>query len=66
MENKEEIVIKLKILLKSTRAGGNIADLILNEEESEITILFRLGGTRKVNIEADSGIAIIKDVIASF
>lgn len=65
MENKEEIVIKLKILLKSTRAGGNIADLILNEEESEITILFRAGETRKVNIEADSGIAIIKDVITA-
>lgn len=65
MENKEEIVMKLKILLKSTRAGSNIADLILNEEESEITILFRAGETRKVNIEADSGIAIIKDVITA-
>ena len=31
MENKEEIVVRLKLLLMATRAGSNIQDLKLNE-----------------------------------
>lgn len=61
MENKEEIVKRLKLLLMATRAGSNIADLILNQDQ--VTILFRQGGRREVNIAGDSGYAIIKDVI---
>ena len=63
MENKEEIVMKLKILLKSIRAGSDIADLILHQNQEAITILFRNGWTRKVDIAADSGYAIILDVM---
>lgn len=62
-ENKADIVMRLKVLLKATRAGSDIADLILSESQDSITILFRPGGTRKVNISGDSGIAIITDVI---
>lgn len=47
MENKEDIVKRLKLLLISTRAGSNIADLILNEKEDKVTILFRHGGIRR-------------------
>lgn len=63
MENKEDIVKRLKLLLMATRAGSNVADLILNERQDEVTILFKAGGDRKVNIAGDSGIAIISDVI---
>ncbi len=63
MENKEDIVRRLKLLLMATRAGSNIADLILNEEKEQVIILFRHGGTHVVNIAADSGIAIIRDVV---
>ena len=63
MENKEEIVMKLKILLKSIRAGSGIADLILHQNQEAITILFRNGAAREVNIAADSGYAIIMDVL---
>ena len=63
MENKEEIVMKLKILLKSIRAGSGIADLILRQNQEAITILFRNGAAREVNIAADSGYAIIMDVM---
>ena len=62
-ENKSDIVMCLKILLKATRAGSDIEDLILNETKDSITILFCHGGRREVNISGDSGIAIIKDVI---
>lgn len=63
MENKEDIVKRLKILLVATSAGNHVADLILNEQDEEITVLFTNGCTRTVNIACDSGIAIIKDVI---
>ncbi len=63
MENKEDIVKRLKILLEATRAGSNIEDLVLNERQDEIAIRFKKGGTRTVNIAGDSGYAIIKDVM---
>lgn len=63
MENKENIVKRLKLLLMITRAGSNIADLILSENQKKVIILYRLGGISEVDIEGDSGIAIIKDVL---
>ena len=47
MENKEDIVKRLKLLLIATRAGSNIADLILTENQSKVIILFKAGGTRE-------------------
>lgn len=61
--NKEDIVKRLKLLLIATRAGSNIADLILTENQSKVIILFKAGGTREVNIDGDSGYAIIMDVL---
>lgn len=63
MENKKEIVARLKLLLAATRAGSNIEKLVLSEDERSVTIQFKAGGSRTVNIDADSGIAIICDVI---
>lgn len=63
MENKEDIVKRLKLLLIATRAGSNIADLILTENQSKVIILFKAGGTREVNIDGDYGYAIIMDVL---
>lgn len=63
MENKRDIVKRLKFLLMVTRAGSNIEDMVLNEKQDEITIIFKQGGSRRINIAGDSGIAIIKDVI---
>lgn len=62
-EDKKEIVNHLEALLKKTRAGKNIAALRLNEQEKYVTILFQSGGRREINIDGDSGYAIIKDVI---
>lgn len=63
MEDKEDIVKRLKLLLVATRAGSSIVDLVLNEKQTEVTITFKQGGMRRINIIGDSGIAIIKDVI---
>ena len=57
MENKEEIVVRLKLLLMATRAGSNIQDLKLNEAKNKVTIVFKAGGERVVNIIGDSGYA---------
>ena len=65
MENKEEIVKRLKLLLIVTRAGSNIADLILSEEQDKVVILFRHGGCREVNVAADSGYALVIDVLTA-
>lgn len=63
MENKKVIVAKLQLLLKSISAGENIEKLVLDEKEQFVTIHFIQGGTRRVCVEGDSGIALIKDVI---
>lgn len=64
-ENKKEIVRCLGKLLVMTRAGENISDLVLSKGQDTVTIFFKNGCTKKVNIEADSGIAVIRDVISS-
>lgn len=65
MEDKQEIVMYLKWLLKATRAGSSIETLVLSEDEKNVTIRFNSGCAKDVNIECDSGIAIIQDVVKS-
>ncbi len=62
-ENKEEIVMRLKLLLTATRAGEDIDKMYLTVDEHFVVIQWRNGCTQRVNIEADSGIAIISDVL---
>lgn len=62
-ENKREIVIRLGILLKVTRAGDDIKKLVLSEDENFVTIIWENGYQKDVCVEADSGIALIRDVL---
>lgn len=62
MENKKEIVTRLKLLLIATRAGQGIENLKLSEDERNVAICFKGGEIRLVNVEADSGISLIRDV----
>lgn len=64
MENKQNIVTRLKLLLNLTRAGEDIKDLVLSDTQETVTIRFNNGCCRVVNIAGDSGIAIIRDVIS--
>lgn len=60
---KQELVDSLATTLRLTRTG--VADLELTsrcEPEDTVVIHYQGGGTQKVNIHADSGIAIIRDV----
>lgn len=63
MEDKKDIVVRLKLLLMATRAGRNIDNLILSEDQKMVTIQFNNGYKKEVCIEADSGISLIRDVI---
>ncbi|MCI9080599.1 MAG: hypothetical protein HFH68_17115 [Lachnospiraceae bacterium] len=62
MENKKEIVKRLKELLVVTRAGEDILDLVLDKKQENVTIVYKNGHFKKVNIEAGPGVAIIKDI----
>lgn len=63
MENKEDIVKRLKILLNATRAGEDIKKMELTEDGDFVVLQGENGCTQKVNIAADSGVAIISDVL---
>lgn len=63
MENKKDIVMRLTLLLKVTRAGRGIKKLVLSEDQKTVTIEFSSGGSRDVNVDCDSGIALVQDVI---
>lgn len=66
MENKQEIIAHLKMLLMVTRAGREIADMVLEQDgmTETVTVLFQNGSAKKLDVTADSGIAIIKDVVS--
>lgn len=66
LEDKIKIIKRLKKLLKATRAGREIVDMYLvewNGSKETVKIIFE-SSTKEVDITADSGIAIIKDVIS--
>ncbi len=65
LEDKAEIVARLSELLKVTRIGSDINKLTLNEDKKIVNIKYTNGSGRRVNIEGDSGYAIIKDALAA-
>lgn len=62
-EDKQEICNKLCGLLNSTFAGQSIRAIGYDPDREEVKIL-RLGGhIQRINVEGDSGIAMINDVL---
>lgn len=60
-ENIKRILEKLTELLQMTRAGRNIAGIA--EENGFAVITYKNGHKKKVNIDGDSGICAIYDII---
>ena len=63
---KEQLVRLLELTIKATRAGTNVEKLTL--EGDYVVIHYKSGpdsnrGPKRVNIQGDSGIAIIIDVV---
>ena len=63
MENKQEILDKLLLCLKETRDAGDIIALEYDKVKEIVTAYFLSGGTRKINVAMDSGVAMIRDVM---
>lgn len=55
--------MRLTLLLRATRAGSGIKKLVLSEDQKTVSIEFDSGGSRDVNVDCDSGIALVQDVI---
>lgn len=62
-ENKELTVFRLHQLLVTTRAGADISGISLERDPDRIRIEWDNGTVQEVNVEAESGLQIIKDVI---
>ncbi|MCI8985996.1 MAG: hypothetical protein HFI60_08610 [Lachnospiraceae bacterium] len=62
-ENKKDIVEILSILMKVTRSGYDLDRLELSEDGGEVTVRYHSGYEKRVNVECDSGAALILDVV---
>ena len=51
------------LMIKSTISVCDFETLVLSKDETTVTISFSSGFTRDVNIECNSGITIIQDVV---
>lgn len=63
--SKEQLIKLLELTIKATRAGSDVEKLTL--EGKYVVIHYKSNtnsnsGTKKVNIDGDSGIAIVMDV----
>ena len=64
MEKKQEICDRLLPALQKTRALNDLKDLYYRvDPKEEVWAVFRDGSCRKVDVTADSGIAMIRDII---
>ena len=65
MENKKRITHQLMLCLLATRAGEDISDMSYFKGSGDewVNITFKDGSWIPVSVTADSGIALIKDVI---
>lgn len=62
-ENKKDIVGRLSILMKATRAGYDLDKLVLSEDGREVIVRYDSGYEKRVNVECDSGATLILDVV---
>ena len=64
-ENKVEITQKLCELLQMTRFGADIAkmDYVTENYDETVIVTFNNGYQKRINVTADSGRAMIADVV---
>lgn len=65
MENYQVICLLFSLALRQTRQYGDLESLdhVQKGEERYVIARFVNGGTRKITVTADSGIAMIKDIL---
>ena len=65
-ENKPAIVEALASVIKMTRAGSDVQNIIYevdDEKEEVVTIQYNNGYERRFFVTADSGAALIRDIM---
>lgn len=62
-ENKQMICRMLATLLSSTRQYHDLHAIVYDAETETAEVRFTNGGSRKVNVAADSGAAMIRDIL---
>lgn len=61
-ERKNRICILLGKILRETRALCDLDNIEYHAEDETVLAVFA-GGTKRINVEGDSGIAMIKDIL---
>lgn len=67
-EDMQLICDRLLATLQVTRGGQNITDLIYAVEpfRETVTVVFKNGSRRKIDVTSDSGVAMIYELIRMF
>ena len=66
MENKQEICNLLCAALRATRDQSDLTDVIYRQMPNDneiVTLFYENGHKRSINVNMDSGIAMIRDVL---
>lgn len=67
-ENKKQLVKELKKLIKQTRAGIAVKAIEYTKSDGDdeyVIIENYYGKTKKIDVTADSGIALMRDILAA-
>lgn len=64
-EDMQMICNRLLATLQITRGGQNLTDLVYSVEpfRETVTMVFKNGSRRKINVTSDSGVALIYELI---
>lgn len=60
--SKQQILDELLKVVQMTRAGKDVQALELDETAGYVSIQYKNGGTKRVCVECDSGIAMVRDI----
>lgn len=63
MEDKQRICHLLLEALQATDSAYDLLDLDYDEDTEIVTAVFLGGGKRRVNVNMDSGTAMIRDIV---
>lgn len=62
-EDKKRIIDLLLPAVQATRAGEDVTELLLSEDQKTVMIVYEHGHRERVNVAYDSGCALIRDVM---
>lgn len=66
MENKQEICNLLCVALRATRDQSDLVDIVYRQMPNDneiVTLFYENGHKRSINVNMDSGIAMIRDIL---